>query len=417
MPDGLWLVAVFLSGVVIGGAFVWFGVAMGKIGAARSSEESFKALAADAMRSNNQDFLVLARQQMDTVLAETRGNLERLMAEAKGDFGQREKAIEGLVKPLQSSLEKYEKQVKELEESRQREAGSLGQQIRSLSEAQQRLQRETGNLVTALRQPQVRGRWGELTLRRVVELAGMVEHCDFQEQVSTDTGDGRVRPDLVVRLPNGRQVVVDSKVSLDAYLRAVEAGSDEDRTLALTQHARQVRTHMGQLSSKGYWNSVGSSPEFVVMFMPGEPFLAAAVQHDADLIEDGLGKNVVVATPSTLVALLKAVAYGWRQERLAENAQEIGKQAREMYRRTSTALGYVAGVGASLDRATRAYNEAVGSLEARWLPQARKMNELLDSIEPELPELQQVSQTPRLFTAPEGSDVTTSPVMDGHTQN
>jgi DNA recombination protein RmuC len=416
MPDSLWLALVFLAGLLIGGASVWLGVAMGKAGAARGSEETFKALAADAMRSNNQDFLLLARQQMDTVLAETRGNLERLMAEARGDLGNREKAIEGLVQPLQTSLEKYEKQVRDLEESRQREAGSLSQQIRALSEAQQRLQKETGNLVSALRQPQVRGRWGELTLRRVVELAGMVDHCDFQEQVSTDIGDGRVRPDLVVRLPNGRQVVVDSKAPLEAYLRAVEAGSDDDRKLALTQHARQVRTHMGQLSSKAYWSSVGESPEFVVMFMPGEPFLAAAVQHDADLIEEGLVRNVVIATPSTLVALLKAVAYGWQQERLAENAKRIGNEAQVLYKRTSVLVESITAIGSGLDRATKSYNAAVGSLEARWMPQARRVNELLGGGERDLPELQPVTQTPRAVSAPEANGAA-GPIVDGRSAN
>ena len=415
MPEGLWLVAVFLAGLTLGGLFVWLGVATGKVGAAGASEEASQALR-DAMRSNNQDFLLLAQQQMQTVLAETRGNLETLMAQAKGDLGQREKAIEGLVKPLQTSLEKYEKQVQALEESRQREAGGLAQQLRALSEAQQRLQKETGNLVSALRQPQVRGRWGELTLRRVVELAGMVEHCDFQEQVSTETGDGRVRPDLVVRLPNGRQVVVDSKVSLEAYLRAVEAEGEEDRKAALVQHARQVRTHMGQLSSKAYWESVGSSPEFVVMFMPGEPFLAAAVQHDTDLIEHGLAKNVVIATPSTLVALLKAVAYGWQQERLAENARQIGEQAQILYKRTGVLVESIVAIGNGLDRATKSYNTAVGSLEARWMPQARRVNELLGSNEADLPEFQPVAQTPRAVSVPEATVTAPSP-LEGHSPN
>lgn len=382
MPDNPWLLLAFATGLALGAMLVWLGVRSGKIGATTASAETFKALAADAVRGNNESFLALAGEHL----------------------GRREQAIDALVQPLRESLQRYEKQIKEMEESRQRGEGGLSQELRLLADSHQRLQKETGNLVTALRQPQVRGRWGELTLRRVAELAGMVEHCDFQEQVSVLTEEGRVRPDLVVFLPNQRQVVVDSKVPLEAYLRFTLAGSDEARGIALDEHVRQMRAHMSQLSSRAYWSNFPEAPEFVVMFIPGESFLAAAAQQDQSLIENGLEKNVVIATPTTLVALLKAVAYGWRQERLAQNARIIGDQARELYQRTNVLVEHLSRVQRGLETAVEAWNKAVGSLEARWLPQARRVNELLGSNEKELPDLAPVDQIPRAITAPEAGD-------------
>lgn len=349
---------------------------------------TFRSLAGESLEKSTQSFLTLAKETFDKVLAQ-----------AQGDLGKKEEAIGGLVKPIAEALGKFDSQVRSLELSRQQAYTSLEAQLKALGQSQEKLQKETASLVTALRKPEVRGRWGEMTLKRVVELAGLSEHCDFTEQASVTSDQGtRLRPDLVVHLPAARQIVVDAKVPLTAYLDAHAAGSEQERSEALLRHVSQIRTHLTQLASKAYWDQLPAAPEFVVMFIPGESFFAAAADLDHALIEDGMQKRVVLATPTTLIALLHAVAYGWKQEQLAKNAQEISELGRQLHERMRTLASHVAGVGAGLAKATDAYNSAVGSLESRVMPAARKLKDLgagsgteIEPIEPVEKQLRQLS--------------------------
>lgn len=351
--------------------------------------DTFGSLSAQALERNNRSFLELAG-----------ASLGQTQVEARGDLEQRRQAVEHLVAPLLDSLGKVEGQLQSLEVSRQHAYASLTEQVRSLSAGQDRLRSETANLVTALRTPSVRGRWGEIQLRRVVEMAGMVAHCDFVEQATAATADGGRRADVVVRLPGGKHLVIDAKVPLQAYLAAHEASEEDVRFRLLDDHARQLRVHVDALSAKAYWAQFTPSPDFVVLFVPGDPLLNAALEHDPSLMEHAIANNVLLATPTTLIALLRSVAYGWRQEALGENARKICELGSELYRRLSTMGDHVAKLGRSLDGAVEAYNRTVGSLESRVLSSARKFTDL-EVGEGELAQPSQVEKAPRVLSAAE----------------
>ena len=325
----------------------------------------FDAMAGEALRGNSETFLQLARQ--------TLGQQQEV---ANRSFAEREKAVETLLAPVREALERTHQQIARIEKERAESFGALRSSIEGVALGQQALQRETRNLVTALRRPEVRGQWGELTLRRLAELAGMVEHCDFAEQVTVQGEDGTLRPDMLVHMPDGRQLVVDVKTPLDAYLSAVESTTDEDRAVALRRHAQAVVERVRQLSAKSYWAQFEQSPEFVVLFIPGDQFLGAALAEVPTLLEDAIRQDVIIATPTSFVALLKAVAYGWRQNALAENAAHIQELALELYKRLATFGDHLGRVGKALGQGVDAYNSAVGSLERQVLPGARKFTEL-----------------------------------------
>lgn len=353
--------------------------------------DAFRALSADALARSSSSFLELAR-----------ASLERYQEGARGDLEKRERAISELLSPVKDSLGKLDQEIRAMEKAREGAYGAVTAQLRSMAEAQGELRAEAANLVKALRAPQARGRWGELQLRRVVELAGMIEHCDFHEQASVEGEAGRLRPDLVVHLPGGRHVVVDAKAPLQAYLEAVEAKDDGARRAKLADHARQIRDHVMALSRKAYWEQFRPTPEFAVLFLPGESFYAAALEEDPALLEAGVENRIIVATPTTLIALLKAVAYGWRQEAAAENAEAVAALGRDLYKRMSDLGGHFARLGRQLELTVEAYNRAVGSLESRVLPQARRFEALSAAPgDAQLAELIPVEAHPRPLVAPE----------------
>ena len=359
--------------------------------AQRKLTETFQALSAEALRRNNTSFLELANV-----------SLERFQESAKGDLEKRQTAITELVKPVRESLEKVDARIQEIEKTRAGAYEALTTQVRGMMEAQGQLRTETNNLVQALRSPVVRGRWGEVQLRRVVEMAGMLSHCDFVEQTSVTTEDGRLRPDLVVRLPGGKQIVVDAKAPLAAYLEAMESRDEETRTRKLTTHGAQIRAHIDALAKKAYWEQFAQAPEFVVLFLPGESFFSAALERDPALIEYGTERKVILATPTTLISLLKAVFYGWRQHNLEANAEEISRLGRELYKRLSDMGGHLEKMGRSLNSAVDHFNRLAATTESRVLVTARKFRDL-EPAQPggELTPAEQIDSVARQLQAPE----------------
>ena len=351
------------------------------------AQNAFRALSADALQRNSTAFLELARTQ-----------LEHFQERARDDLDRRREAVEQLVKPIRESLEKVDGQVQSLERARQHAFGALTQQLTSLAETQERLRTETGNLVTALRAPHVRGRWGEVQLRRVVELTGMLEHCDFVVQTSTRDSDGALlRPDVVIRLPGGKHVVVDAKVPLAAYLDACGATDEDVRAAQLANHARQVREHVVKLGTKAYWRQFDPCPDFVIMFLPDETFLRAAQEYDSTLGEDAWRANVIPASPSNLFTLLRTIAAIWQQQTVADSARDVHELGKQLYERLQTMAGHMSKVGKQLDGAISAYNDAVGSLEGRVLVTARKFE--AHGIGGELPQIAPVDRQARRLQA------------------
>ena len=394
MDSAAW---VFVLGFLVGALLVIIPVilTLQNQRRARAAQEAqlrelFQGLSANALRQNTESFLTLANDKFG-----------ELRSSASSDLANRQQAIDALIKPINEALTKVDGKLNEIEKERHGHYEKLTEQLRAVGVAHEKLHSETQNLVKALRAPSVRGRWGEIQLKRVVEMAGMLDHCDFQQQKTAETDSGRLRPDMVVSLPGGKNVVVDAKAPLEAYLDSVEAADDAVRLARLKDHARQVRDHMTKLGSKGYWDQFAPAPEFVVMFLPGEAFFSAALEHDPGLIEYGVDQKVIPASPTTLIALLRAVAYGWRQEKLAENAQVISQLGRTLYERLATLTGHFEKLGGHLGRAVGSFNDAIGSLEGRVLVAARRFKEMGAGSSDEIPRLDAVERAPRKLQAGE----------------
>ena len=354
----------------------------------QSFRDSFSALSGQALRDNNEEFLKLARE-----------NFSKQQNTAESRLNEKEKAFADMVSPIKDILKQTDEQLKKLEADRQQSHGSISQFLQNMTETQNQLQSETRNLVQALRRPEVRGQWGELTLKRLAELAGLVEHCDFFEQEHVNTSEGAMRPDMVIRMPDQRDIVVDAKTPLDAYLTAIEQTDDASRQLHLVRHAKQVRERVKELSKKAYWAQFKNTPDFIVLFIPGDQFLSAALELDRTLLEDALAQHVILATPTSLVALLRAIAFGWRQQATTENAETIRKLGESMYARLSTFVEHMSRVGNALDKSVDHYNKAVGSLERQVFPTARKFKDLGIETPKLLPDVEPIEKSSRQPTS------------------
>jgi DNA recombination protein RmuC len=387
--NALWLLIGLIIGAALATALLWT-----RLRAHGQLSDTFKAMSADAMKAT-----------IEQLSEHNRVQLQATQAQAKGDLEQRRQAVEQLVSPLKEQLVRVDAQLLKLDQERRESRGQLNSQLRTLTESNEKLRTETGALVTALRKPNARGQWGQMQLRNVVELAGMVKHCDFLEQVSLGGDEASLRPDLVVRMPGGKRVMVDAKAPLQGVLDAYEARDEDERQQHLRDHARLLRRHVRTLSDKSYWSQLDSAPDFVVMFLPGEHLYGAALEADPTLIEDAMARRVLIATPTTLLAMLRAVAYGWQQERVAESAQAISELGRELHTRLVKLSGLLGTLGSRLNSAVRAYNETVGSYEARVLPGARRFAEHgAASSGRELPSIEQVTIAARSVEAAEAED-------------
>jgi DNA recombination protein RmuC len=427
--DPLLLTAILIAGLVFGAAVGWLAaqpararlrselereraVHAERLRAYQDAEaklrDTFTALSNEALKNNNEQFLALAQTRLD-----------QARTEASADIDVKKKAIDDLIAPMAKTLELMDREIKESERRRIETGATLLEKVAALDATGQDLRGQTQRLVDALKRPGVRGRWGELQLKRVVELAGMLEHCHFTEQETVTTETGRIRPDVLINLPGGKHIVIDAKVPLDAYLRALEAGDEDGRLKLLADHARQVRAHMVQLSAKSYYDKVSSTPEFVVMFLPGEMFFSAALEQDPSLIEFGVDKHVIPASPTTLIALLRAVAYGWQQEAMEENARKISDLGKSLYESIRVLGAHFGTLGGRLQASLEAYNQAVGSLEGNVLIKARRFKELQAANGgEEIKGLEPIDRVPRMLQAPELTDgLPFDDVAEEHVEN
>lgn len=392
-----WLMLIFFGFVIlVAGLAVGYALAATRYAAYKAKaevlggtgaemEKAFKALAGDVLKDSNKAFIELATQ-----------NLSKFQSEAKGDLEKRQLAMAELVKPIGEALKKTEEQIRAIEKERKESFGSIASHLKIMAEGQQQLEIETRNLVNAFRRPEVRGRWGELALKRVVELAGMVERCDFIEQAQTDDDDSLLRPDMVVHLAENRTLVVDAKTPLDSYIAYIEASTAEERDVHLTHHARKVRERIKELASKRYWDQFKTSPDFVILFIPGDQFLSAALDKEPELQDEALRQKVLLTTPSSLMGLLKIFAYGWRQVALAENAEQIREHAESLYTRLATFVEHLQRMGSALSSGVEHYNKAIGSWERQVIPEARRFPERGIQPKKEIPVLEPIENVPRL---------------------
>ena len=390
------IVLGFVLGLAVGALAVWL-----VLRHRQNMATEFRALSAEALKSSNEEFLQLAATKLDGLQREAQNDLEQRQKALQGDLEQRQKAVEQLVAPLKESLDKVDTQVRTLEASRQKAYGELSSQVVTLTQTQERLRTETGSLVKALRSPSSRGRWGEMQLRRTLETAGMLAHCDFDEQATVSSEDGVLRPDVVIRLAGGKQIVVDAKVPLEALLDISDADDEATRELHYQTFVRHVRDHVAKLSLKSYWQQFDRSPEFVVMYLPSEAFYRYALEKDDTLMESAAGQNVVLAGPMNLIGLLKVIALGWREEALAESAAQVSELGRDLYARLATMGKHFATLGARLTGAVEAYNDTVGSLETRVLPSARRFPELGVPTRVEIEPVASIEKLVRPLTAEE----------------